>query len=278
MSSQGAQLNTFTDSSGRITTAVFMHRGSPPQAHWKEEGITVGDQEMLAVGGGGVAAEFPEGALLTASHPNEDLTGWVVSSKDHQRSNPHELVTYVIGIKIAGMTRDQLRDAIQVVPADSGLAPHPESEAGINSNTHVLLGGGFKVEWFGNGNLATASFPSTRASWKARSKDHRVPDAANLRVFAIGLRRNLPVGTVVDTEPVRSDGGQSPHPSATAGIPPGFVLTGGGAEVHFSGAGNLLWKLQPSNSQDPSFTAASKDHITPDPCTITTYALGIRLL
>jgi hypothetical protein len=65
------------------------------------------------------------------------------------------------------------------------------------------------VEWFGNGNLATASFPSTRASWKAR---------------------------------------------------------------------NLLWKLQPSNSQDPGFTAASKVHIAPDPCTITAYALGIRLL
>jgi hypothetical protein len=73
----------------------------PPQAHWNEEDITVGDQEMLAVGGGGVAAEFPEGALLTASHHNEDLTGWVVSSKDHQRSNPHQLVTYVIGMKPA---------------------------------------------------------------------------------------------------------------------------------------------------------------------------------
>ena len=275
--SVGSQLNTFTDASGRITTAVFMHRGSPPQSHWKDEEILVADQDMLAVGGGGVAANVPQGALLTASYPNSDLTGWVVSSKDHQKANPHQLVTYVIGMKIAGMNRDQLRQAIHVVPADSGLAPHPEAQAGINGTTHVLLGGGFKVEWFGNGNLATASFPSSRSSWKARSKDHRVPDPANLRVFAIGLARNLPVGTVIDTEPMRSDGGHTNHPAATAGLPPGFVLTGGGAEVHWRGAGNLLWKLEPSNSQDPSFSAASKDHITPDPSTITAYALGIRM-
>ena len=88
--------------------------------------------------------------------------------------------------------------------------------------------------------------------------------------------RNLPVGTViVDIE--RSDSAQAPHPAADATLAPGFALTGGGAEVHFNGDGSLLWKLEPSTSQNPTFSAASKDHVHPDPSTLTAFALGIRL-
>lgn len=86
----------------------------------------------------------------------------------------------------------------------------------------------------GVGNLATASFPSTEFSWKARSKDHHIPDPANLRVFAISTRRNLPVGRVTAVI-VRSDSGQAPHPAAVATVPPAFALTGGGGQVHFHG-------------------------------------------
>jgi hypothetical protein len=276
MSSVGTHLNTFHDASGLVTVTVFSHRGSPAQQHWINEEILVGDGDMIAIGGGGTATDFPEGALLTASFPNDDLSGWVVSSKDHEKPNPHELITYVIGIKIVGMSRPQLVDSVFISQADSGVAPHPEAETGVPSNEFVLVSGGFRVDWHGVGNLATASFPSTEFSWKARSKDHDIPDPANLRVFAIGLRRNLPVGrvtVVID----KADSGQAPHPAAVATVDPGFALTGGGAEVHWHGNGNLLWKLEPATSQDPTFSAASKDHMHPDPSTITAFALGIRI-
>jgi len=275
MSSVGSALNTFHDASGKVTVVVFSHKGSPPQQHWINEEILVGDGDMIAVGGGGTAAENP-GALLTASYPNDDLTGWVVSSKDHEVPCPHELTTYVIGLKIAGMSRQQLRDSIEVTFADSGTAPHPEAETGVPSDQFVLIGGGLRVDWQGAGNLATASFPSTEFSWKARSKDHDISDPSNLRVFAICLRRDLPVGNVV-TRIDRADSGQANHPAAVASLDPGFALTGGGAEVHWQGAGNLLWKLEPSTSISPSFSAASKDHVDPDPSTLTVYALGIRI-
>src|SRR3954447_10336695 len=125
MSSVGTHLNTFHDASGRITVSVFNHIGSPPQEHWIEEEILVGDGDMIAIGGGGTASENP-GALLTASHPNDDLSGWVISSKDHEVPDAHQLITYVIGLKIAGMTKAQLRDSIFLSVADSGVAPHPE--------------------------------------------------------------------------------------------------------------------------------------------------------
>src|SRR5260221_6562258 len=131
MSSVGTHLNTFHDASGRVTVTVFSHRGSPAQAHWIDEEILIGEGDMIAIGGGGVGAEFPAGSLLTASHPNDDLTGWVVSAKDHEVSNPSELITYVIGMRIEGMSRQQLLDSVFVSRADSGLAPHPEAETGI---------------------------------------------------------------------------------------------------------------------------------------------------
>ncbi|MET8010263.1 hypothetical protein ABZU86_08245 [Streptomyces sp. NPDC005271] len=277
LSSVGTRLNTFRDASGLVTVSVFSHRGSPPQQHWIDETVLVGDGDMIAIGGGATAVEYPQGALLTASYPTDDLSGWTVSSKDHVDAQAHELVSYVIGLKIAGISREELLRSVYVSRADSGLAPHPEAEAGIpSSDEYVLVGGGFRVDWHGSGNLATASFPATETSWKARSKDHLVPDPANIRVFAIALRRFLRVG-VVSNSFTRADSGQSPHPAAVASVTPGYALTGGGADVHYRGSGNLLWKLEPTTTQTPSFGAASKDHHVSDPATITAYSVGIRV-
>lgn len=273
----GRQVAGFRDASGRVTVSVFSYHGSPAQQHWIDQTVRVGDGDMIAVGGGATAVEGPNGALLTASYPNDDLSGWTVSSKDHLDPQPHELVAYVIGLKIAGMTRDQLLRSVHVSRSDSGTAPHPEAEAGIpSSRDYALVGGGFKVNWYGAGNLATASFPATDYSWKARSKDHVVSDPASIRSFAISLRRDLPVGRVSSVI-VHADSGQAQHPAAVATLPPGYALTGGGAEVHYRGAGNLLWRLEPSTTWTPAFTAASKDHHIADPATLTAYALGIRL-
>jgi hypothetical protein len=230
---------------------------------------------MIAIGGGGTASENP-GALLTASHPNDDLSGWVVSSKDHEVPDAHQLVTYVIGMKIAGMTKQQLRNAIFVSVADSGVAPHPEAETGVPDDSFVMIGGGFRVDWHGAGSLSTASFPATEFSWKARAQDHDISDPSNIRVYAMCIRRNLPVGRVV-VSIERADSGQAPHPAAIVNAANGFALTGGGAEVHTAGPGNLLWKLEPSTNNNPTFAVASKDHVDSSPATITAYAMGIRL-
>ena len=62
MSSVGTLLNTSHDASGKITVAVFSHIGNPPQQHWIEKEILVGDRDMIAIGGGGRASDNP-GAL-----------------------------------------------------------------------------------------------------------------------------------------------------------------------------------------------------------------------
>jgi len=45
--------------------------------------------------------------------------------------------------------------------------------------------------------------------------------------------------------------------------------------VHWNGAGNLLWKLEPATARTPSFSAAAKDHHVSGPSTITAYSVGI---
>lgn len=282
MSSIGTHLNTFHDSSRIVTVAVFEHKGNPEQEVWIDETIMPGDSEMIAIGGGVVASDGfvntltpGPGALLTASHPTDDLSGWVVGSRDHQSPQNHALVSYVIGMKIDGMTRDQLLQSIAVTISDSGSANHAEAEAGVPEG-FVLVGGGFRVDQ-GAANLATASFPSTEFSWKARSQDHQVASPANIRAFAICIKENLPVGRVL-VSIQEASGSQGPHPHAVSNIDPNFALTGGGAEVRQVNNGNFLWALQPATGITPSFSAASKDHFLPAPCPITTFAMGIRIL
>lgn len=268
------QLNSFQDASGLVTVAVFRRQAATAQEIFTDFGVDVAD-DMVAIGGGGVGDDTGYGALLTASYPNDDLSAWFVSSKDHLVADPHFLVGYAIGIKIAGMSRADLREAIHLSPSDSGQGERPEATASV-ADGFLLVGGGFSIQWTGAGNLATASFPSTNLSWTTRSKDHGIASPATIRTYAIGLRQNLPVGTVtVNIQSAESD--QSQHPASVAGVIDGFALTGGGAEVHWHGYGNLLWKLEPATGNDQEFSAASKDQKVPDPSTITAYSLAIQI-
>lgn len=268
-------LNSFKDASGLVTVSVFEARASSYQQHWHDFRVDVAP-DMVAIGGGGEAAMLPEGALLTASYPDGDLRAWQVSSKDHMKPNHHQLVAYAIGLKIEGMSRDDLVKEIHISRNESAYAELPEASASLPSG-YKLISGGFRVNWSGEGNLGTASFPESEFSWKARSKAHMKSSPASLLVWALGIRETLPVGRVVVS--IKSHGSEPGLvPSATADVQPGFALTGGGAEVHWRGEGNLLWKLCPvTKTTNQEFTGASKAHMKPDLSSITVYSLGIRI-
>jgi hypothetical protein len=276
----GTRLNEFRDDSGLITVSVFSLMAPNAQQHFSNFGVAV-SPDMICVGGGGVASEGPPGALLTASYPNDQLTGWLVSSKDHQQANPHFLTAYAIGMKIEGIDRSRYLSQEHLINVDirpSGTGSHPQATA-FAADGYVLISGGFNVEYHGAGNLGTASFPENTTSWTARSKDHTTEDPANLNAFAISLNPNLPIGRVEGIQQPAGPSGQAEHPRMTAGLPQGFAMTGGGADVDYGdGAGNLLWMLEPTTKtafQD--FTAASKDQLVSCSATITTYILGIRI-
>ncbi|MBW4418692.1 MAG: hypothetical protein KME13_05635 [Myxacorys californica WJT36-NPBG1] len=275
------KLGTFHDASGKITVAVFERKAGNQQAHFHDFACTVPD-DMVVIGGGAEATNSPpNGALLTASYPNQNLSAWLASSKDHERPQPHFLKVYAIGLKVAGMPRDALRDHIHIGRSVSELAQHPEVSESVPPG-YLLISGGFHVNWLDfnshGGNLATASFPENAFSWKARSKDHMTISPAILSVYAIGIRENLPVGRVQHSIQTK-DSGHAAHPSTTADVLPGFALVGGGAEIHWSGEGNLLWQLRPTTDlANQDFTAGGKDHMKPSPATLTAYSIGIKIV
>lgn len=280
-------VQTFNDASGKVTITVFEADGNPAQEVWTDQDLQVPDPAMIAIGGGATATDQGNGAFLTASYPDGDLSGWRVSAKDHIDPQAYNLKEYVIGMKIAGIPRAQLADfrngLIAVSHDTSSAAPHPTGQTGLDSNTYAMLGGGFKVDYHGWGNMATASFPyggnsqHPSTTWKTASMDHTNPDPASIETWAIGLKLNLPIGHVLSQVSMWTSS-QASHPNATVTLPSGYALTGGGAEVHYHGWGNMLWNLQPSADVNPSFTAGSADHEDPDPSTLDVYALGIKIV
>ena len=75
----------------------------------------------------------------------------------------------------------------------------------------------------------------------------------------------------------------SHNPKAVVGLTDDYVLTGGGAIVNYTGAGNMLNASYPSTNPDGGapddwyvWNAHSKDHDISDPASITVYAIGLR--
>jgi hypothetical protein len=276
MSGPGTRVAEFKN--GRLKTAVFRRVTDLEQQHWNDEEVRIpdilGTEGMVAVGGGGIGAEVPQGALLTASRPNGDLSGWLVSSKDHLVPNPHRLTTFVIGLSVDGVSRQDLKAAITVTRASSPVQAHPEVTVGLPAR-QVLLGGGFRANFgAGAGSLATASFPRG-GGWVARSKDHKVSDPVVLDGFLLSLPSDF-AGLQLRSIAIPGETGGAQHPAVTTPpLPPGFVPTGGGGEVHLQEPGCLLWKLQPPISAAPTFTAAAKDHVLAVQNSLTAWIVGI---
>ena len=90
MGTNSKQIRTQTDSSGKITVAVFERIAGNAQQHFHDFAIDV-PPGFVAIGGGVEGARHPKGNLITASYPNHDYSSWLVSSKDHSQPNPVRL-------------------------------------------------------------------------------------------------------------------------------------------------------------------------------------------
>jgi len=135
-----------------------------------------------------------------------------------------------------------------------------------------MTGGGAKVNWTSAGNLLTASYPIDQYSWEARNKDHMIVSPAAITVYAIGIRRR-DGGTILESRIFKYSGPKAQHPSVS--VEPGFLLTGGGARVNWTGVGNILTSSY--SAGDGTWNASSKDHSFADSATITAYAIGLKI-
>jgi hypothetical protein len=275
-----------TDSSGLVTIAVFQQRAAAPQAHFHDLAAEV-DPAMVVVGGGATAAEGPNGALLTASYPNDGRSAWLASSKDHRVPNPHRLTVFAIGMRInsGDMPRGRLLENLFFARTSSAPANHPRATASAPDD-FTMLGGGFRVNWPpGAGNLATGSFPDdidTTNNWSARSKDHVVPSPCTIDVWSIALRSRLTIGgrgfRVERRIGRMTSTALVPHPTASFTVDGPHVLTGVGAKARVEEPGQLIWRIEPTEDGRPGVTGSSKDHEVPLRSVITVSAVSIRLV
>jgi hypothetical protein len=272
------QISEHTDSSGKITVAVFERIAGTPQQHFTDFAVNVPEQ-FVVIGGGVEGSRVPNGHLITASYPNSDLSAWLVSTKDHyyRYPDPVAIKAWAIGLKIAGLTRQQLISMMAVSVASSGYDSQPDISSGVSEN-YVLLSGGIKVNYTEPGNIATATYPETAYTWRARSKDHILSSPASTQVYAIGLKQSIPgIGSIAVTT-IATDSTYTNHPASMANMTPGYALTGCGARVDWTEPGNLLWKIKPATTGNQyGCEASSKDHHYASPATIRTYATGITL-
>lgn len=273
----------FHDASGLVTVGVYELKGGSPQSIWTEAKVRVPDPDMIVIGGGATGTNWPEGAYLTASYPDWDKKAWVVSSKDHINRNEHILTAYAIGLKIRGISAYDLANMVKISPSSNVYGQYPSAEIGVGSNDYALVGGGFRIDWQGWGNMATASYPNPQSgynSWVASSKDHLHVSPASITSYAIGLPRWLPqIGRSLQARTTTAASFESNKPGVDIDVEDGFALTGGGGLVErHNGAGNLIWKMAPRIHPNPGFDVASKEHNQPDTATIRAYALGIRIV
>lgn len=302
---QGVKLNEITV--GGVTVSVWRAYASapdpPPGHHYnvKVDVGTIGDDDWVCIGGGGrgwVPSNYLGGQILTASFPSEDFKSWNVSSRDHIHPDPTPLVGFAIGMKIPGLSKDELRSNLEIFKEDGASEPHPivpGNQSGIScfvgGEFSLLVGGGFHVLDQQPGNLGTGSFPDSTISWRASSKDHGILSPSRIRVFAIGIRPTIKkadgsvFGHVVTTF---HSFGQLPglaHSTSTVGPLKDFALCGGGASSHYCMAkGKYLYQLEPTQDPNPtpnlqSFTGSVKYiPYDDDDSACTAFAMGIKFV
>ncbi|AWW43174.1 hypothetical protein [Streptomyces cadmiisoli] len=287
---RGEEVFRCRDDSGLITTAVF--RRDSDGSHPLHLGMRIGvPDDMVVVGGGAVTHGEPHGALLTASCPSPDGGAWVVSSKDHLVAQPHTLTGYAIGLAVDGVGPAQLASRLLSVRRVRGtVAAHPSASAAAPEG-HVLIGGGFRVNWhdgtqaLGPGSLATASFPLNGTSWEVRAKDHLLPHPCTVDAYAVGLRSSFTVAGRryrVDRRVASAPSGtRTTRPSAVVTFDgSGHALTGVGAEVRYDEPGSMLWRLEPLVRDGGSVcvAASGKEHLERASATSVAFGLGVRLV
>jgi hypothetical protein len=260
-----------TDQSGRITTqiAVCSTAGSDSV---RALGCEVGADYVLVGGGGFVMDGGGAGAMLTASYPfgGSALSIWEARSKDHGVVNYHRLVTYAIGLKLAGLTRQQLRANITLVSATSGVMAHPQLTVQGPAG-EIALGGGARVNYNGAGSMLTRSMPrspcnaATCSEWIVGAKDHIYSDPATITGYVITIKENVPgFGRLIaQTGATAANFVDTGRTKTSYRVPDGWALTGLGADsLTASGPGRLLTRIG-TEIDERELWFEDKDHLYP---------------
>lgn len=143
------------------------------------------------------------------------------------------------------------------------------------SDEYVCIGGGACPVLYGEAYLVDSRPKTDFTGWLISSKDHVKTYPHVLYMFAIGLRiDNVSKSDLKSRLRIYTNtSSESNHPNTAVSVPLNYSLIGGGADINYDGFGCLLVGSYPSGQ---AWYAKGKDHYSPDPSTITAYAIGIE--
>ena len=139
---------------------------------------------FMVVGGGARTESSGPGSLLFASYPTADLSGWIGRAKDHVESSPGTITVWAIGLKERFLKEAGM--LVRMFSMTTAQVAHHPRHAFVLPDFH-LTGTGARVNWTGQGNLLTASFPQDRQTVVVEAKDHIETDKSTITAFAIGF-------------------------------------------------------------------------------------------
>jgi hypothetical protein len=253
--------------------------------------------DYVVVGGSAIAFYTNYGALLTESRPTTELNGWIASAKEHIIGEYFTLWSVATGLRIDGITSEQLRIYITIATA-YGSGSHPSAFATLPSG-YAMVGGGASIYSQGNsaipvfssGNMLVSSYPYNSTSWYAEGKDHKVSDTGTITSYVIGIQNPIPnfglVNSNISTPGPLSVGSGAAVLSGVMNNSTGGVFTCLGARTTYNGYGRILNAIVvgPEVFIDPNFTksglrseslsfyAKSKDHLVTDSGDLTGYCV-----
>lgn len=231
--SPGAQLVGYTsDASGLVSTGVWK-LVSPLVSRYNRVTLQV-PKDFVAVGGGAVGVEWPNGALVSQSC-QADLCGsgtgdwrrWVARTSDLQASNPHQTTVYAIGMRVTGLAWNQLVTQTLRISQNSypAISAHPSNSASLPATLAggpnpyaVLSGSAYALADASNspqtllGQFLTVTAPSfsfyvpspcrlpcmlrsTVDGWNVASKDHIESHPGTVNTWLLALPPTLTIGS-----------------------------------------------------------------------------------
>lgn len=259
---------SLTDESGLIEIIV-----SKREVFGQHNSISATIPDNYVLIGGGATVSNGDG-LLMKSCPDSNLKRWYAQSKDLGYTSPHKLTVHAVGLKLKGISQEQLRQQMTIRSATSFMASHPQTSVSLPQE-YTLIGGGAAINSNGeNGSFLTKSIPN-KNNWYAAGKDHLRIEPSSITAYAIGIKNPIPgFGELeISYDSVSHWIGQSSI-KYTEDVGPEWLISCPGAETTFTTkVGRILTIIEPAYT---NVTVGSKDHEKPDSGTLSLHLIKFR--
>jgi hypothetical protein len=263
----GRLLSTFNIARNRVPFPVKVFTSVSSADRHPEWETKVPDDHRLVGGGCRVdLAERVAGLLLTGSYPDLANNRWICRAKEHKAIYSATVTAFAIGIPV--------RIPVELIEVTKqGEVGDLSSATAAVPSGYTLVGGGcessyrFATNPFG-GKYVVDSYPVT-AGWQCQTKAHDgIGSGEPAIAHALGMKSDL-VRAFVQASVVSALDG---WPKAEIALADPASLIGGGCDVTYTGAGNMLFAAYPTSN---TFYCRSKDHGATDPGQVV--ASGIAL-